>query len=84
MSGMRQLAGTKTMDRRAHATPLAGLISGRAEYDFAVLLTDALQSSSGCQVNIGFCFARLLECTPHAVGSFNRVPSGPRLFVFEI
>lgn len=31
-SGMRQLAGTKTMYRRAHAAPLAGLISGRAEY----------------------------------------------------
>ena len=31
-SGMRQLAGTKTRYRRAYATPLAGLISGRAEY----------------------------------------------------
>jgi hypothetical protein len=30
---MRQLAGTKTRYRRAHATPLAGLISGRAEYN---------------------------------------------------
>ena len=30
-SGMRQLAGTKTRYRRAHAAPLAGLISGRVE-----------------------------------------------------
>ena len=30
---MRQLAGTKTMYRRAHAAPLAGLISGRAKYN---------------------------------------------------
>jgi len=29
---MRQLAGTKTGYRRAHAAPLAGLISGRAKY----------------------------------------------------
>ncbi len=29
---MRQLAGTKTRYRRAHAAPLAGLISDRAEY----------------------------------------------------
>ena len=29
---MRQLAGTKTRYRRAHAAPLAGLISGRAKY----------------------------------------------------
>jgi len=29
---MRQLAGTKTMYRRAHAAPLAGLISGREVY----------------------------------------------------
>ena len=34
MSGMRQLAGTGTKYRRAHATPLAGLISGRSEYSF--------------------------------------------------
>jgi hypothetical protein len=33
VSGMRQLAGTKTRNQRAHATPLAGLISGRAEYN---------------------------------------------------
>ena len=31
-SGMRQLAGTKTRYRRAHAAPLAGLISGRAKF----------------------------------------------------
>ena len=31
-SGMRQLAGTKTRYRRAHAAPVAGLISGRVEY----------------------------------------------------
>ncbi len=31
-SGMRQLAGTKTRYRRAHAAPLAGPISGRANY----------------------------------------------------
>jgi len=30
--GMRQLAGTKTRYRRAHAAPLAGLISSRAKY----------------------------------------------------
>ncbi len=29
---MRQLAGTKTRYRRAHAAPLAGLIFARAEY----------------------------------------------------
>ncbi len=29
---MRQLAGTKTRYRRAHAAPLAALISDRAEY----------------------------------------------------
>ena len=29
---MRQLAGTKVRYRRAHAAPLAGLISGRVEY----------------------------------------------------
>ena len=32
-SGMRQLAGTKTRYRRAHAAPLAGLISDRVEHD---------------------------------------------------
>ena len=32
-SGMRQLAGTRTRYRRAHATPLAQLVSGRAEYN---------------------------------------------------
>ena len=32
-SGMRQLAGTKTRYRMAHAAPLAGLISDRAEYN---------------------------------------------------
>ncbi|GEM_PF-2335168 len=31
-SGTRQLAGTRTRYRRAHAAPLAGLISGRAKY----------------------------------------------------
>ena len=31
-SGMRQLAGKKTRYPRADAAPLAGLISGRAEY----------------------------------------------------
>jgi len=30
---MRQLAGTKMKYRRAHAAPLAGLISGRAKYN---------------------------------------------------
>jgi hypothetical protein len=30
---MRQLAGTRTRYRRAHAAPLAGLISGRAKYN---------------------------------------------------
>ena len=30
---MRQLAGTKTRYRRAHSAPLAGLISGRVEYN---------------------------------------------------
>jgi len=30
---MRQLAGTKTRYRRAHAAPLAGLISDDAEYN---------------------------------------------------
>ena len=30
---MRQLAGTKTRDRRAHATPLAGLIFGRVQFN---------------------------------------------------
>ena len=34
-SGMRQLAGTRTRYRRAHAAPLAGLISGRAKYNSA-------------------------------------------------
>ncbi len=33
---MRQLAGTRTRYRRAHATPLAGLISGRAKYTSTV------------------------------------------------
>ena len=32
-SGMRQLAGKRTKYRRAHAAPLAGLISDRAEYN---------------------------------------------------
>ncbi len=32
-SGMRQLAGTKTRYRRAHAAPLAGITSGRAKYN---------------------------------------------------
>ena len=32
-SGMRQLAGTRKRDRRAYATPLAGLNSGHAEYN---------------------------------------------------
>ena len=32
---MRQLAGTKTRYRRAHAAPLTGLISDRAEYKSA-------------------------------------------------
>ena len=32
-NGMRQLAGTKTRYRRAHAAPLAGLISDRLPYD---------------------------------------------------
>ena len=32
MSGMRQLAGTKTRYRRAYAAPLAGLSFGRAAY----------------------------------------------------
>jgi len=32
-SGMRQLAGTKTKYRMAHAAPLTGLISGRAKYN---------------------------------------------------
>ena len=31
-SGMRQLAGTITRNRKAHAAPFAGLISGRAKY----------------------------------------------------
>ncbi len=37
-SGMRQLAGTRTRHRRAHAAPLAGLISGRAEYRTRVVI----------------------------------------------
>jgi hypothetical protein len=41
---MRQLAGTGTRYRRAHATPLAGLISGRADYNFLPL---ALLQNSG-------------------------------------
>ena len=32
--GMSQLAGTKARYRRAHAAPLAGLISGRGEKNF--------------------------------------------------
>ena len=32
-SAMRLLAGTRTRYRRAHAAPLAGLISGRAKYN---------------------------------------------------
>ena len=39
MSGMRQLAGPKTTYRRAHAAPLAGLISGRAEYKVTAVLS---------------------------------------------
>jgi len=35
---MRQLAGTKTRYRRAHAAPLAGFICGRAKYVFISLL----------------------------------------------
>ena len=34
---MRQLAGTKARYRRAHAAPLAGLISGRAKYKRAIV-----------------------------------------------
>ena len=34
---MRQLAGTKTRYRRAQAAPLAGLISGRAKYNFLLI-----------------------------------------------
>ena len=33
-----QLVGTKTRYRRAHAAPLAGLISGRAEYKKRVVI----------------------------------------------
>ena len=36
---MRQLAGRKTRYRRAHAAPLAGLIFGRAKYDFLLIGT---------------------------------------------
>ena len=35
-SGTRQLAGTKTKYRRAHAAPLAGLISGDVRYQIRV------------------------------------------------
>jgi len=44
-SGMRQLAGTKTRYRRAHAAPLAGHISGRAKYN--VIDFDFAGSSHG-------------------------------------
>ena len=33
-NGMRQLAGTRTMYRRADAAPLAGVISGHAQNGF--------------------------------------------------
>ncbi len=64
--------GSRHSARRTHFWP--------RENDFAVLRADTLQSSSGSQVKIGFCFRRPLVWVPHAVGfgSFNRVPSGPR------
>ena len=38
--GMRQLAGTKTRYRRAHAAPLAGLVSDRVEYQWFKSVAD--------------------------------------------
>ncbi|MEJ7594085.1 MAG: hypothetical protein WKF77_21300 [Planctomycetaceae bacterium] len=51
-SGMRQLAGTKARHRRAHAAPLVGLISGRAEYIHDLVPSeftdgDSMQSPAG-------------------------------------
>ena len=45
---MRQLAGTKTRYRRAHAAPLAGLISGRA-----MQIKDSGHDRSGEQGTVG-------------------------------
>ena len=47
-SGMRQLAGTKR-DRRAHAAPLAGLISGRAEYNPGWRCLRRFCQNAGCE-----------------------------------
>ena len=38
VSGMRQLAGTRTRYRKAHTAPLAGLVFGRAKYNAAHIL----------------------------------------------
>ena len=54
---MRQLAGTKTRYRRAHATPLARLISGRAESTSS--LCTPVESQSGARlrgVAYSFCY----------------------------
>ena len=54
---MRQLAGTKTRYRRAHATPLARLISGRAECTSSVCTP--VESHSGARlrgVAYSFCY----------------------------
>ena len=53
---MRQLAGTKTRYRRAHAAPLAGLISGRAKYNLLLIGTVRMRL---CASSIVRCFVAI-------------------------
>ena len=67
---MRQLAGTKTRYRRAHAAPLAGLISGRA-----MQIKDSGHDRSGEQ---GTVVLKQMHLAGRCSGRLEQVCSGRR------
>ena len=73
-SGMRQLAGTRTRYRRAHAAPLAGLISGRAKYK-ALQMDLERRGLNQFQRRAGYVSARIFPAIASNQGIY--IPRSP-------